>query len=635
MRVGPPSISADGRLAAWLATDGGPAELVVRDLASGRISVRSTAAARCRTFSWSYRAGTGIALADPDGGECPRLFRVCPAERIWTPLGPPASGRLTIVGLSPDRPDEVLVADHSRDPAYPDYAIVSLVDGVRTPVFRNDGYATVYFDRRFVPRLTETVTDGGARELRHVGRLHELFLRIPAEEALCVRVLEFSADGEDVLVVRPRGERGMRLSAIRCRLGRPADAIDLHRVIDADITAISTRPGAARPDLLRVEGARPRSVALDHNVRDRLTDLRHALGHAPDVLERRDGDRVWLLATRHPLTPSRYFVHDARGRLIALDEPHDSATSVCRPVTVPVRDGRRMPAYLTRPALPTDRPRPAVLLVHGGPWRRSGWSLSPRRAFLAGLGYTVIEPNFRGSTGFGAGWINAADREWGGAMQRDLEDALDWSVSHGFADADRIAFFGGSYGGYAVLQAAATSSWRPKAVVATSPLTDLVRFVEDPPPTWRSAVPMLRRRIGDPRDPEQRRRLAETSPILRASGITSPVLLVHGVNDVRVPADMVSGMFLALARSGGDAMLALLPDEGHEIAAAGNAAAVDRLIAAHLAAHLGAGPARIADEEITKGSSMRLLRTPNVHRKEVSPDGTTFPARQRAAAART
>jgi dienelactone hydrolase len=612
---GPPSLSVDGRYAAWLSSGGQAPVLILVDVErrSERARLRAPGA-RCRGFTWSMLPTVGLAVAHGDGSENWTLYRLDAEKRTWTALGGPTAEPMSVCGLSELRPEEVLVAIPGRDPRYPDYDVVSLRTCDRTPVFENPGYAAVYFDRRFAPRLVETVNEDGSRELRHADAEGSLFLRIPHEDALCVRFLEFAADGRTALFTLPDGENDTCLAELSCVAGEPAgEPVVVHRVHGGDLAIVP--PGSKEhPDMVLVEGARIRCVGLSPGIEATLRELDRRMSAASVVMERRDQDRVWLVGACDPVSPAEYFVFEPETatlwRLSEARPGHKRPKLDCEPVSVPARDGNRIPAYVTRPTAADQAPAPTVLLVHGGPWRRSSWRYSERRAWLAEQGYTVIEPNFRGSTGFGTAWVNAADGEWGGRMQQDLEDSLDWAVRQGIADAGRIALFGGSYGGYAVLQLAATSNVAFRCVVATSPLTDLVEFVSTPPPFWLSARPMLKRRIGDPDIPDRRADLEARSPVHSAEGIDCPVLLVHGVTDSRVPAQMAQRMFLALARSGKDAALALFPGEGHEIVGTANRAVADRLIARQLSTHL---LGRATDQDPTEDlaeSTLRLFESP-------------------------
>ncbi|KUH38193.1 MULTISPECIES: alpha/beta fold hydrolase [Streptomyces] len=620
---GPPSLSADGRYAAWLSAGDGATRLVVHDLAARREHGRSdVGAARCRAFTWSHLPGVGLALSDPDGSESWTLFRVDVADGTWTPLGAPGR-RTRLAGLSPQRPEEVLLAAEGGEPGRLDHHLVSLRTGARTEVLRDRGYAAVYADTSLRPRLTETVGDDGSRDLWHgeptAGRP---FLHVPHEDALTVRFLAFAPDGDTAYFVLPDGPDGVRLTALACRDGAPARELRTeHRVRGGDIPDVLFEPGTGRPGIVQTERERRACVALDPRWAPVLEHLRTRLGTEPVVTERRGGR--WLVAAHRPEHDTHWYVHEPAGgdtwRLGAARPGTPPSSVTCRAVGVPLRGGGEAVTYVTRGTArgDGDGPGPAVLLVHGGPWRRSRWEYAERRTWLAERGCTVIEPNFRGSTGFGPAWTNAADRQWGLAMQDDLEDALDWAVAEGVADPDRLALVGGSYGGYAVLQMAATTRRDLRCVVATSPLTDLVRFLEEPPAFWRTAAPMLHRRVGDPADPDQRAALRAVSPVDNAAGVRCPVLLVHGANDSRVPAEMATRMFMALARAGKDATLALFPDEGHEVVTTGNRAALHAVTAAHLDTHLFDRPPA-ADAGPPGDTTLKLFDTPHAARRKAA-----------------
>ncbi|MFC9438726.1 alpha/beta fold hydrolase [Nocardia sp. NPDC057030] len=608
---GPPTMSPDGRRIAWLSSGDAAPRLVLFDVARRRVESGGTGAPdRVRAFSWTHLPGTGLALADATGREEWSLHRVRGAE--WTVLAQDSGAQLRIAGIGQRRPAEVLIATNGRDPEHHDYDVLDLRTGVRTRVLRNTGYAACYFDADFRPRLLETVNPDGSRDLWHDLAARRLFLHISHEAALVTRFSHFSATGELVYFVLPEGDTGTRLVALHCRPGeRATEANTLFSVQRADVVRVLAEPASGRPEYLEVERFRRRMVALTPSLESPLRVLRRRLGSAPLILERRLGDRYWLIAQHRTDADASYF-----GYQPALDElwplaqarpDRSPSPTFCRAAEVPMRTGDRAVTYLSGPR-ELDRERSAVLLVHGGPWRRSGLEFDLRRAWLAEQGYVVLEPNFRGSAGFGAHWVNAADRQWGAAMQDDLEDTLDWAIRRGYVDPARIALVGGSYGGYAVLQLAATSARRFRAVVALSPLTDLVDFVGNLPAPWRTAAPMVHRRIGDPARSDERRRLARHSPVNNAATLDCPVLLVHGAADARVPVEMSSRMFLALARAGLDATLALFPDEGHEFVGTANRRARDELIAGFLARQLRGGAER---PDLPGSSSMRVLRTPN------------------------
>nr|AGZ94390.1 prolyl oligopeptidase family protein [Streptomyces sp. 31A4] len=625
---GPPALSADGRFAAWLSSGTSAPRLVLYDVTERRELRRAhVSAARCRAFTWTYLPGIGLAEADADGTENWALFLVRVDSGTWQALGDGSATRMRIAELSEQRPDTLVVSVDGKAPGHRDYLRISLRTGATTPVLRSSGHAAVYFDRALRPRLAETVLTDGSRALRHLTPAGEDgggFLDLPHEEALTSRVVRFGGDPERLYMVLADGPDGVHLAELDCRAGRPARLLrSLHRVGHGDFGGILFGQDTEVPDLVQVERARAECVSLTGQWAPAIERLRQDLGTEPTVLERRAGR--WLVAAHRPERDVYYAVHDAeRGEtwpLVRARPDQEPLPVDCTPTAVPLRGGGHAVTYVTRPA-GAGGPGPAVLLVHGGPWRRSRWQYAERRAWLAARGCTVIEPNFRGSTGFGPAWINAADRQWGAAMQDDLEDALDWAVAEGLADPDRIALLGGSYGGYAVLQLAATTRRALACVIATSPLTDLVRFLEEPPDFWRSAAPMLHRRIGDPADPAQRAALEAASPVNRPEGFACPVLLVHGATDSRVPADMATRMFLALARADRDAVLGLFPDEGHEVVTAGNRAALQELLDRYLTEWLGPADAPGRTGTPTGGpaadTTLKLFESPRAARRKAA-----------------
>src|SRR5205823_1999236 len=163
---------------------------------------------------------------------------------------------------------------------------------------------------------------------------------------------------------------------------------------------------------------------------------------------------------------------------------------------------------------------PMVLFVHGGPWARDTWGFNPYHQLLANRGYAVLSVNYRGSTGFGKKFLNAANKEWAGKMHDDLLDAVNWAVKEKIADPKKVAIMGGSYGGYATLVGLTFS---PDAFACGVDLvgpSNLVTLLQNPPPYWGPFMAFLYRRVGHPeKDAEF---LQSRSPLFKADRITRP-----------------------------------------------------------------------------------------------------------------
>jgi acetyl esterase/lipase len=231
------------------------------------------------------------------------------------------------------------------------------------------------------------------------------------------------------------------------------------------------------------------------------------------------------------------------------------------------RDGMEIPLWVTLPPGQTDpaTPSPAVVLVHGGPWTRGGyWHWEPLAQFLASRGYVVLEPEFRGSTGYGERHWRAGWQQWGLAMQDDLADAAQWAVQRAGVDPRRICIAGGSYGGYAALMGLVSQAEVFRCAAAWVPLTDpqwLLR--EGSPDDWddetrRFLLPTL---VGDRlRDSAQ---LAQVSPLAQAARIRAPVLLAWGEEETRTPPHQARDMARRLRAAGQTPETVGYKGEGH------------------------------------------------------------------------
>ncbi len=197
-----------------------------------------------------------------------------------------------------------------------------------------------------------------------------------------------------------------------------------------------------------------------------------------------------------------------------------------KPIAFPARDGTMVPGYLTLPVNSAGRDLPAIVLPHGGPSSRDEWGFDWLVQFFAARGFAVLQPNYRGSTGYGSAWFGKNGfQSWETAVG-DVNDAGRWLVSQGIADRGRTAIVGWSYGGYAALQSQVLDPSVYKAVVAIAPVTDLEGLREDARPY--TSYKLVDQFIG--RGPH----VTEGSPARHVDRFAAPVLLVHGTMDQNV-----------------------------------------------------------------------------------------------------
>ncbi len=230
------------------------------------------------------------------------------------------------------------------------------------------------------------------------------------------------------------------------------------------------------------------------------------------------------------------------------------------------RDGLSIPVWLTQRPVPGPRSRrPAVVLVHGGPWVRGGnWAWHADAQFLASRGYVVIEPEFRGSQGFGWRHLEAGFKQWGQKMQDDVTDAVKWAVSEGYVDADRVCIAGASYGGYAALMGPIRDPDLYRCAVAwvavSEPLLlfDQGRWSDIGDEAITYSLPQM---LGDPK--LDLPMLTEISAVTQAAKFKVPLLLAYGAADRRVPLAHGQHMRDALTAAGRPPQWVVYPEEGH------------------------------------------------------------------------
>jgi dipeptidyl aminopeptidase/acylaminoacyl peptidase len=231
------------------------------------------------------------------------------------------------------------------------------------------------------------------------------------------------------------------------------------------------------------------------------------------------------------------------------------------------RDGLDIPAWLTLPpGAKADQKLPMVVLVHGGPWARAGyWRWDPDSQFLASRGYAVLEPEFRGSTGFGGKHFKAGWKQWGLAMQNDVADGARWAVAQGTADPSRICIAGASYGGYATLMGLVNDPDLYRCGIEWLGVTDIDLmysisiFTSDTSDEVKQFdMPIM---IGDRvKDAEQ---LKATSPLEQASRIKQPLLMAYGGSDRRVPIEHGTKFRDAVQKTNPNVEWVEYPEEGH------------------------------------------------------------------------
>lgn len=291
------------------------------------------------------------------------------------------------------------------------------------------------------------------------------------------------------------------------------------------------------------------AIYFDREFKGLAASLSKALPKMPLIsfVDSSSDGRKLLIFAGSDRDPGRYYLFDRDKKTLnelMLERPELESRTLAevKPVTIKSPDGVSIPAYLTLPPGRQPNGLPAVVLPHGGPAARDYWGFDWLAQFLAARGYAVLQPNFRGSAGYGEAWLNENGyKNWRTSIG-DITASARWLASQGIADPNKLAILGWSYGGYAALQSAATEPSLYKAVVAIAPVTDLALLKQEARDYVTSKL--RERQIGS--GPH----VTEGSPAQNAGKISAPVLLVHGDLDSNVRISHSQKMNAALRSAG-------------------------------------------------------------------------------------
>lgn len=527
----------------------------------------------------------GLFMVSRDGKEQRKLF---PTAQEWFKVRAHRFVYYSVAGLIPGQGDEVLVTANDIDEHSFDVYRFNVTNGKRTLLSpkRPARVQAWLLDANQVPRVALSSHENSTERTTWYRASDDAPWK-PLWRASTTRgdmtvALHLEADGRHLVVASNAGRDTMALYRYDAHAGERKELLAEHPRFDLGATASGEVIGdmvwdAAGRDVLgvRIDIGEPTTLWLDESHQRLQALIDGALPGLRNVFARSlDGTRT-LVTSYSDRQPTRWHVLDEKtGQMEALFASRpwldNGAQVAMKPVFYTTRDGLAMLAYVFEP--PGRKPGervPAVVLVHGGPWTESVPWGPGSRAFqeaqlLASRGYAVIAPNFRGTTGLGKHIYQSARGQFGLTMQDDIEDATDWLVAQGIADAQRICLSGASYGGYAALMGLVKTPAKYRCAVSGLPVTDLAVLMTS---GWSSIskneAPRLywTEMVGDPAT--QTPQLNAVSPAWQAHRIQGRVMLYGSVDDTRTPIEQMELMRSALRAQGQEPRWLVKYGEGH------------------------------------------------------------------------
>ncbi len=586
-----PQIPPDGKRLAYIAPDEGVLNVWIRTVGQkDDHPITKDRNRGIRAYFWAQNNTQIIYLQDKGGDENWRAYTVdfdTQAERCLTPFD---GVQARIVAVDQKFPNEILVAINNRNPQLHDVHRADLATGKLTLEAQNDdGFLDWKADHDFKIRGGIKFDPQGGSNL-YVRDNTESAWRVLAkwspQDALTSGPIAFTPDNRGLYIMSSTGSNAGELRMIEFA---SAKETTLGSDKQYDVSDALIHPSKHTVQAVAFNKDRTEWTVLDPSIKDDFDALKSIRRGDVSVINRDHADQTWLVAFNADDGPVYYYAYDRAKKagtyLFANRKALENIKlAKMEPVQFDARDGLTVRGYLTTPLGVEPKNLPMVLNVHGGPWARDTWGYDGEAQWLANRGYAVLQVNFRGSTGYGKEFLNAANREWGGKMHNDLIDGVNWAVKKGIADPKRVGIYGGSYGGYATLVGLTFTPETFTCGVDIVGPSNLITFQETIPPYWKPIESVLWDRVGHPEKDADF--LKSRSPLFHVDKITKPLLIAQGANDPRVKKSESLQIVEAMRKAGKTVEYVEYADEGHGFAKPENRldfyAKAEKFLAQHL-----------------------------------------------------
>jgi dipeptidyl aminopeptidase/acylaminoacyl peptidase len=553
-------------------------------------------------FFWSRDGKYILFVQDKGGDENYNVYAVNPADAPASGQEVPAARNLTdvkgvraqIYGVPRTEPDAIYVGINDRDAAWHDLYKVKISTGDRTLVRKNTERITSFvFDLKDQLRLATRSAENGDTEVLRVDadKFTKIYSCTVFESCGPVR---YHKDGERVYFQTNKGSGNdlVALELLNPTTGKeelvesdPLKRVDFGNAVFSEVSdeLVATSYDDERERIYWKDKA----FEADYkNLQKQLPGKEINFGSSTK------DEKLYIIVANADTDPGSVYLYDRTTKKLTLQ--YQSREKLNRSYLAPMKavrykssDGMEIPAYLTLPKGVEAKNLPAVIVPHGGPWYRDSWGYNAFAQFLANRGYAVLQPNFRGSTGYGKKFIDAANKQWGDKMQDDITWGAKYLISSGIADPKKVGIMGGSYGGYATLAGVAFTPDVYAAGVSIVGPSNLITLLESIPPYWEQIRKLFYERMGDPNTPEGKAQLLRQSPLSAAGKIKTPLLVIQGANDPRVNKRESDQIVIALRDRGFPVEYMVAPDEGHGFARPVNNMAMFASAEKFLAKYLG------------------------------------------------
>jgi len=597
-------ISPDGQYLSFLKPYKGTRNIWVKKASEPFSAARPMSAEATRPiriYFWSRDSKYILYSQDAGGDENFNVYAIDPTLAADPKIGVPPTRALTnlkgvrteIFAAPKAKPDILYIGLNDRDPRWHDLYELRISTGEKTLLRKNtERIAGWDFDHDGNLRLAERTSPAGDNEILRVDPdgFKLIYTCTVLEEC---GVVNFDAANKQVYLVSNKGSLDLSELELMDPATGATTTVESDPEKRVDFGSMQMSDVDYHIFFIRYEDDRYRVYFQDKAFEQEYRWLQSKLsGKEIGFGARSKDENIWIVSAYSDTEPGETYIWDRKAKTLTLqyrirEELPRASLSPRNPYHFKSSDGLEISAYLTLPkGLPTKN-LPLVVFPHGGPWARDSYGYDTFAQFLSNRGYAVLQPNFRGSTGYGKKFLNAGNGEWGRKMQDDLTWGVKALVADSTVEAKRAGIAGGSYGGYATLAGVAFTPDLYAAAVAIVAPSNLITLLDAIPPYWEAGRKQMYARMADPTTPEGKALLVAESPLTQAKAIVTPLMVVQGKNDPRVNIRESNQIVAAVRDNGKPIEYLVAPDEGHGFARPINNLAMVTAMEGFLVKYLG------------------------------------------------
>jgi dipeptidyl aminopeptidase/acylaminoacyl peptidase len=529
-------LSPDGKYISYLKPYKGRQNLFIKSLIDGKEHMATSFTDySVREFFWTYNDQIALTQDIISVDEFKMFALDVPTLKIREILSL-NKGRIFILN-NPDtqEPDVVTIRMNKRDPANFDIYKINIKTGELKPYLINPGNITEWFPG----------DDGKIRLVKASDGVDETILYRVNDNAPFkpiiknnfknrVQPIAFTgADNNNFYALSNVNQDKIALVEIAAVTGKEKNVI--FSCDKADIDRVDYSRNKHRLELAICNEAKPKKHFLNADIERIYNSLSRQLKGSEIIIVGRDSaEDKFIIKSYTDRNPGTYYLYERGGeKLTRLGDINTSINpdELCamQPIAFKARDGVLINGYLTLPMGTKTTDLPVVVMPHDGPWKRDTWGYSDEVQFLANRGYAVFQVNYRGSTGYGKAFFSAGFKQAGGKIQNDITDGVNWLINKKIANPNKIAIFGGGFGGFSALYGVSFHPGLYNCAIVQYGLINFFTYIKDVPPYMKPRLQMMYEMIGNPESDAER--LRAISPVFHTDKIKAPVLIFQGAKD--------------------------------------------------------------------------------------------------------